>query len=335
MNLTRYSILAATLLAGTAVQAAQVNVYSARQEALIKPMLDQFTKETGIKVNLITGNPDELVSRIQSEGRNSPADLLISTDVGRLYRAEQAGVLQAVDSKVLTDAIPKSLRDSENHWFGLTMRARPVMYVSGKVDAAELSSMEDLASPKWKGKICVRSSDNIYNQSLVASFIAHHGEEKAQAWATGFVKNFAQPPRGGDRDQIRAAVAGVCDLAISNTYYLGRMFDDDKTKDIAAKVSVFWPDQNSFGAHVNISGAGLAKHAPNKAAALQLLEFMVKPESQTWYAVVNHEYPVVPGVKWSERLQGFGEFKADQLQLEKLGELNAKAIEIMDKAGWK
>lgn len=318
-----------------AVQAAEVNIYSARQEELIKPLLDKFSKDTGIKVNLITGKPDELISRMVSEGRNSPADVLISTDVGRLYRAKQQGVLQAVESQVLTDTIPAELRDPSGQWYGLTMRARPIMYVPGKVDPQQLSTYEDLASPKWKGKICIRSSDNIYNQSMTASIIAHDGAEKAQSWAEGLVANFAQPPKGGDRDQIKAAAAGVCDIAIANTYYLGGMLADPAEKAVAEQVKVFWPNQAGRGTHVNISGAGVAKYAPNKDEAVKLLEYMTTADAQQWYAEANHEYPVREGVAVSTILQGFGDFKADTLNLDKLGELNGEAIKVMDRAGWK
>lgn len=318
-----------------AAQASEVNVYSARQEELIKPLLDKFSASTGIKVNLITGKPDELISRMVSEGRNSPADILISTDVGRLYRAKQQGVLQAVESAILADVIPTEMRDPAGLWFGLTMRARPILYVPGKVKPEQLSTYEDLASPKWQGRICIRSSDNIYNQSMTASIIAHDGAAKAESWAKGLVANFAMPPKGGDRDQIKAAAAGVCDIAIANTYYLGGMLADPKEKAAAEKVKVFWPNQDGRGAHINISGAGVAKYAPNKTQAVKLLEYMTTADAQQWYAETNHEYPVRSGVKASAILQGFGEFKADQLQLDKLGELNAEAIRVMDRAGWK
>ncbi|MBU1308567.1 MAG: Fe(3+) ABC transporter substrate-binding protein [Gammaproteobacteria bacterium] len=318
-----------------AAEASEVNVYSARQEELIKPLLDKFSAQTGIKVNLITGKPDELISRMASEGRNSPADLLISTDVGRLYRAKQQGVLQAITSDVLSSTIPAEMRDPSGQWFGLTMRARPILYVPGKVDPKDLSTYEALTSPQWKGRICIRSSDNIYNQSMTASLIAHDGAEKAESWAKGLVANFAMPPKGGDRDQIKAAAAGVCDIAIANTYYLGGMLADAKEKAAAEKVKVFWPNQADRGAHINISGAGIAKYAPNKTEAIQLLEYMTTADAQQWYAETNHEYPVRAGVKASAILQGFGEFKADQLQLDKLGELNAEAIRVMDRAGWK
>ncbi|MDX3775067.1 Fe(3+) ABC transporter substrate-binding protein [Chromatiaceae bacterium AAb-1] len=340
MKLKQTAVLLWAGLAGLAVNtaellAAEVNIYSARQEELIKPLLDKFTADTGIKVNLITGNPDELISRIASEGRNSPADVLISTDVGRLYRAKQQDVLQSIQSDVLTTTIPEALRDPAGLWFGLTMRARPILYVPGKVDPAELSTYEDLASPKWKGRICIRSSNNIYNQSMTASLIAHDGAAAAESWAKGLVANFAMPPKGGDRDQIKAAAAGVCDIAIANTYYLGGMLADPRDKVEAEKVKVFWPNQDGRGTHINISGAGVAKYAPNKAQAVQLLEYMTGAEAQQWYAEANHEYPVRTDVKASAVLQGFGEFKADQLQLDKLGELNAEAIRVMDRAGWK
>lgn len=327
--------LIATVVNSTAALAAEVNIYSARQEELIKPLLDKFTADTGIKVNLITGKPDELISRMVSEGRNSPVDVLISTDVGRLHRAKQQGVLQAITSETLTSAIPAALRDPNGQWFGLTMRARPIMYVPGKVSPEQLSTYEDLANSKWRGRICIRSSDNIYNQSMTASMIAHDGVEAAESWAKGLVANLAMPPRGGDRDQIKAAVSGACDIAIANTYYLGGMLAEPSQQKIAQQIKVFWPNQNDRGAHVNISGAGVAKHAKNKAEAVKLLEFMTTAESQQWYAETNHEYPVRDGVQISTILQGFGSFKADQLQLEKLGELNAEAIRVMDRAGWK
>ena len=323
------------LFSAAEVVAAEVNVYSARQEELIKPLLDKFSSDTGIKVNLITGKPDELISRMVSEGRNSPADVLVSTDVGRLYRAKQQGVLQSVTSDVLTGAIPEELRDPSGQWYGLTMRARPIMYVPGKVDPTELSSYEDLASPKWRGRVCIRSSDNIYNQSMLAGMIAHNGAEATESWAKGLVANFARPPKGGDRDQIKAAAAGVCDIAIANTYYLGGMLTDAAEKAAAEQVKVFWPNQTDRGAHVNISGAGVAKFAPNKAEAVKLLEYMTTADAQQWYAEINHEYPVRAGVAVSAILQSFGEFKADKLQLDTLGELNADAIKVMDRAGWK
>lgn len=340
MKLSKLMLLVAGSLASCLMQvssafASEVNVYSARQEELIKPLLDSFTAETGIKVNLITGNADELITRINSEGRNSPADILITTDVGRLARAKQQGVLQAVQSSTLTEIIPASLRDPAGVWYGLTMRARPIMYVVGKVDPAELTTMEALTDPKWKGRICVRSSNNIYNQSHVAAIIANDGAAAAERWARGVVANFARPPRGGDRDQIKAAAAGICDIALANTYYLAGMLADPSERADAEKVKVFWPNQQDKGAHINVSGAGVATFAPNKANAVKLLEYMVQPEAQRWYADVNHEYPIRTDVTISTILEGFGTFKADNLELEQLGELNAEAIRILDRAGWR
>jgi iron(III) transport system substrate-binding protein len=315
--------------------AAEVNVYSARQEELIKPVLDQFSEQTGIRVNLITGNADELITRMSSEGRNSPADLLITTDVGRLYRAKQQQLLQPLQSDYLNEQIPVHLRDEAGYWFGLTVRARPILYAAERVDPAKLTGLEDPTAAEWRGRICVRSSGHIYNQSLVASRLAHHGTEATEQWVRGLVANFARPPRGGDRDQIRALAAGVCDIAIANTYYLASMMNDPRDQAAASQIKVFWPDQDGAGAHINISGAGVAVHAPNPVAARQLLEFMLQEQTQQWYAEANHEYPVRADVAYSETLQQFGTFKADTLPLERLGELNADALRLMDRARWR
>lgn len=330
--------LAISATAGTLAQAAEeVNLYSARKEELIKPLLERFTAQTGIQVNLVTGKADALLQRLQSEGRNSPADLLLTVDAGRLHRAKEAGVLQVIDSESLSGAIPANYRDPEGYWYGLSVRARPIMYVRGKVDPSELSTYEDLADPKWKGRICIRSSDNIYNQSMIASMIATNGVDATEAWAKGFVPNFARPPKGGDRDQIKAAAAGQCDIAIANTYYLGMMLNSSEAdqREAAEKVAVFWPNQDDRGTHVNISGAGVTAAARNKDNAIRLLEFLVSDEAQRWYAETNHEYPVKEGVAWSETLKAWGEFKADSVNMGQLGEQNAAAVRLMDRAGWK
>jgi iron(III) transport system substrate-binding protein len=338
---SRFLILAglmAMAFFGAAAHAAEeVNLYSARKEELIKPLLDRFTEQTGIEVNLVTGKADALLQRLQSEGRNTPADLLLTVDAGRLYRAKEAGVLQPIDSSALETAIPANYRDPDGYWYGLSVRARPIMYVKGKVDPAELSTYEALADDKWKGRVCIRSSSNIYNQSLVASMIASDGQEATQAWANKFVDSFARPPKGGDRDQIKAAAAGLCDVAIANTYYLGMMVNgsDEAQREAASKVAVFWPNQDGRGTHVNISGAGVTAAAQNKANAIRLMEFLASPESQAWYAETNHEYPVREGVEWSDTLKAWGDFKADSLNMGKLGELNADAVMLMDRAGWK
>ncbi len=315
----------------------EVNVYSARKEQLIKPLFDKFTEQSGIKVNLVTGKDDALLERLKLEGDNTPADLLMTADAGRLYRAVEMQLTQAVSSDTLTQSIPATMRDPGNQWFGLTSRARPIFYVKGKVKPEELSTYEALTDPQWKGRICVRSSDNIYNQSMLGSMIAVNGVEKTQAWADGLVKNFARPPEGGDRDQIKAAAAGQCDIALANTYYYGQMLAGEDAKDIAAaeKVAIFWPNQQDRGTHVNISGAAVTKTAKNKGNAVKLLEFLVSDASQQWYADANQEYPVKAGVAASELLKGWGEFKADSVNLAELGKHNAEAVKIMDKAGWK
>lgn len=329
--------LLVTSIATPALADGEVNVYSSRKEQLIKPLFDKFTEQTGIKVNLVTGKDDALLERLKLEGDNTPADLLMTADAGRLYRAVEMGLTQPVESETLKKDIPENLRDPANHWFGLTSRARPIFYVKGKVKPEELSTYEDLADPKWKGRICIRSSDNIYNQSLLGSMIAANGAEKAQTWAEGFVKNFARPPEGGDRDQIKAAAAGQCDLAIANTYYYGQMLTGEEAEDkvAAEKVAIFWPNQQDRGTHINISGAAVTKTAKNKDNARKLMEFLVSDASQQWYAEVNQEYPVKAGVAPSEMLKSWGEFEADSLNLSELGKHNAEAVKIMDKAGWK
>ncbi len=334
LTLTLLTALAALPIVASA---AEVNLYSARKEALIKPLLDQFTDQTGIKVNLVTGKADALLKRLKSEGANTPADMFITTDAGRLHRAVEADVLQPIASTVLDKAVPANLRHPDGFWYGLSVRARVITYVKGKVDPAELTSYEDLADPKWQGKICIRSSGNIYNQSLMASKIAADDKEQAQAWATALVKNFARKPKGGDRDQVKAAAAGVCDIAVINTYYLGKMINgkDAAQQAAAAKVGLIWPNQNDRGTHVNVSGAGITKASKNRAEAIKLMEFLVNEKSQQWYASVNYEYPVTPGVAWSETLNSWGKFKSDELNLSQLGTSNPAAVRIMDRAGWK
>ena len=319
------------------LNAAEVNIYSARKEDLIKPLLQKFEKQTNIKVNLVTGKADALLERLISEGKNSPADLLITTDAGRLYRAQQAKMLQAVTSETLNNAIPEQYREPQGYWYGLSLRARPIVYAVDQVKPEQLSTYEALADDNWKKKICIRSSENIYNQSLVASLISHNGEENTLLWAQSFVSNFARPPQGGDRDQVKAVAAGQCDIAIVNNYYLGKMLTskDETEKQAAMQVKLFWPNQNDRGTHVNISGGAVTAASKNKESAIKLLEFLASDDSQQWYAETNFEYPVKPGVQPSEILKSWGEFKADSLSLYQLGELNAQAVMIMDHAKWK
>ena len=329
--------LLASLLAAPVLASGEVNIYSARKEDLIKPLLDDFSKQTGIAVNLVTGKEEALLQRLQSEGANTPADVLLTSDAGRLSAAQKAGVLQAVKSDTLAAHIPASYRDPEGYWYGLSVRARPIIYAKDRVKPGDLSTYEALADPKWKGKVCVRSSDSVYNQSLVAGLISHHGEAKTEAWAKGLVANFARPPTGGDRDQIKAVAAGECDLTLANTYYLGGMVNstDEAEKQAAAKVAVFWPDAETTGVHVNVSGAGVTAHARNRDHAVKLLEFLASDAAQRWYAETNNEYPVNPAIPPSATLKSWGEFKADTLNVAKLGELNAAAVQVMDRAGWK
>ena len=326
-------LLAAAPLAATA---AEVNIYSARQEALIKPQLDAFTSERGIHVNLVTGDARELMQRMKAEGVNSPADLLFTADVGNLYAAATDGLCQPVSSKALESAIPPAYRDPQDAWFGLGLRARPIFYVPGKVDPAELKTYEELADPKWKGRILVRSSNHVYNQSLLASMIAHHGPERAEQWAKGVAANLARRPQGGDRDQIKAAAAGEGDIVIANSYYYAQMLTSDSTaeREAAQKLKVIWPNQADRGTHVNVSGACVAAHAPNRAEAVKLLEFLVGDEAQRIYAEKGQEYPVKPGIPPSETLRGLGSFKADDLNLAELGRHNAEAVRIFDRVGW-
>ncbi len=337
MKLIHSLLVCALGLGSVMASAEEVNVYSARKEALIKPLLDKFTDATDIKVNLVTGKADALITRMQNEGEFSPVDLLLTTDIGRLHRAKEMGLLQTTGSDSLEQNIPENLRDSEGYWFALTMRARPIMYHPDRVKPEELNGVLDLADPKWKGRVCIRSSSNIYNQSMVAAMIYKFGEEQVQQWADAFTKNFARRPKGGDRDQIKAVVAGECDIAIANTYYLGGMLADvdSKNAEIAGQLKVFWPDQQGTGTHVNVSGGAVSKYAPNAGAAKRLLEFLASKESQKWYAEVNHEYPVREGIEVSELLKGFGDFKAEQIPLEKVGLLNGQSVKVMDKAGWR
>jgi len=329
---------AATVLSSNVVLAStEVNVYSARKEALIKPLLDRFEKSTGITVNLITGKADALLQRLKIEGKASPADIFITVDAGRLQRAKLAGVLQPISSEILNTNIPENLRDSDNLWFGLSQRARTIFYSKANVKPEQLSSYEDLADSKWQGKICLRSSNNIYNQSLVASMIENIGSEKTQTWANKLVANIARPPSGGDTDQLKAVAAGVCDITLSNTYYFGRIMNSDKASDkaIVEQVGLFWPNQQGRGVHMNVSGAGVTKFSRNKDNAIKLIEFMSSPESQAWYAAVNSEFPTLKSAKISDSLKSWGTFKADPIALNKLGENNRAAVELMDRAGWK
>ena len=335
-------LLAGTLLSASAINVDAdeevVNIYSARKEALILPILERFKEETGVDFNLVTGKADELLKRIELEGEATPVDLFITADAGRLYRAKKAGVLQAIPGDSIAP-VPSHLRDADNMWVGLSIRARPIFYSTNRVNPDELGTYEQLADERWQGRVCIRSSSNIYNQSLLASMIESNGPDKTLEWASAFVKNFARPPSGGDTDQIKAVAAGLCDVAVANTYYYGRLAASDKDTDneVAAKVSVFWPNQGDGdrGTHVNVSGGGIVKHSKNAGHAVRLIEYLLTTDAQSWYANVNHEYPVVPGVPISRVLEEIGSFRADDVNMTTLGKNNRQAVELMDKAGWK
>ncbi|MEM7758669.1 MAG: Fe(3+) ABC transporter substrate-binding protein [Cyanobacteria bacterium P01_A01_bin.40] len=310
----------------------QVNIYSSRHYNTDDQLYDGFTEQTGVKVNLIEGKDDELIERIKSEGSNSPADILITVDAGRLWRAAQAEIFAPVDSEVLESKIPENLQDPDNLWFGYSKRARVIIYNKERVDPSQLSTYEALADPKWQGKFIVRSSSNIYNQSLVAGMIEEQGEAATAQWIEGLVANFARSPQGNDTSQIEDVAAGVADLTLANTYYLARYEDNPEVFD---QVGIFFPNQDDRGTHVNISGAGLLKNAPNRDNAIAFLEYLASPEAQEFFALGNNEYPVVEGTPVNPVVAGFGEFKDDTTNVAAYGKNNADAVKIMDLSGWK
>lgn len=317
--------------------AEELNVYSARHYQTDEALYSRFTELTGITVNRIEDKEDPLLERIVNEGANSPADVFITVDVGRLWRADQAGVFATVDSAVLNERVPEHLRHPDGHWFGFSTRARVIVYAKDRVDPASLRTYQDLTAPAWQGRVCIRSSGNIYNLSLLGSLIAHDGEAAAEAWAAGIVANFAREPEGGDTDQIKAVAAGECDVAVVNTYYLVRLMRSEKPEDtaVADKVGVVFPNQGSTGTHVNISGAGMLKHAPHPEAAVKFLEYLVSDEAQRYFADGNNEYPVAPGLEANEALLALGSFEADTLPIAEIGAHQPLAQQIYDRVGWK
>ncbi|MBP9493462.1 MAG: Fe(3+) ABC transporter substrate-binding protein [Sulfurospirillum sp.] len=325
------SFMASSLLAS------EINVYSHRHYDTDKILFKTFEQKTGIKVNVVTAKAEELVSKLELEGANTPADILLTSDIGNLYEAKEKALLQPITSKTLEANIPLHVRDSQNEWFGLTKRARIFVYNPQKINPNNLSDYLSLAKPEFKGKILTRTSTNSYNKSLLASIIANHGEEKAQAFAKGFVENFARSPKGNDRDQISAVAAGDGDIAIVNTYYLGIMLNSKVERDVetAKSVKIFFPDQKGKGTHINISGAGVTKYAKNKENAIKLIEFLSSVEAQQMFAEANYEYPVNPSVKASGTVASWGEFKEDTLSLNEVGKYNKKAVEVATKANWK
>ncbi len=332
--------LALLLPLAAAAAAERVNVYSARHDSLIEPLLDRFSDETGIEVGLITGNSDAMIKRLEIEGASTPADVLITVDAARLHRAREGGLFRSVSSEALAEAVPPYLRDADNHWFGLSMRARVIAYSRERVERSALSTYEALAEPRWKGRLCIRSSDNVYNQSLLASIIAAHDRDYAEQWARGIVENMARPPQGGDTEQLRAIAAGICDVAIVNTYYHARMAnaeDDPEARATAEQIRLFFPNQSGRGAHVNVTGAGVLRHAPHPEAAVRLLEFLTRPDAQRRLARSNYEYPVRPSTQASAAVRRLGDhpFRKDHASLSRIGALNGAAVRIFDRVGWR
>jgi len=321
------------LLMSSAARAdGEVNIYSYRQPVLIDPLLKAFTAKTGIKTNVVFASKG-LSERMAAEGRNSPADLLFTVDIGRLTDAKANGVTQALDSGAINANVPQSYRDPEGHWFGLTMRAR-VVYASKDRVAQDAITYEELADPKWKGRICSRPGSHDYNISLIALMIAHHGEEKAKAWLEGLKENLAGKPSGNDRAQVRDVQAGKCDLAIGNTYYMALMLKNPDQKAWAEAVRILFPNAGERGSHINISGMSLAKHAPNKANAVKLMEFLASDEGQRIYAEINNEYPVSANVQPSEMVRSWGTLKPDALALSEIAKLRKRASELVDEVGF-
>lgn len=327
-TLSTFALL--TTFATSAFAANEVNVYSYRQPYLIEPILKQFEQETGVKVNFIFADKG-LVERVKREGELSPADVLLTVDISRVMEIVNAGLAQPIQSKVLDNNIPAQFRDSEGKWYALTSRAR-VIYSSkervGKLPAS--FTYYDLAKPELKGKVCVRSGKNAYNVSLVASMIAHDGVEKTKAFLTGLKANLAQKPQGGDRDQVKAIKEGICDYALGNSYYYGKMLEDEKQKSWAESAYINYPNQEGIGTHMNISGIVVAKHSPNKENAIKLVEFLSGDKAQHLYAELNHEYPVKSSVEKSKLVQSWGEFKQDNLPLEKIAENYENALKLID-----
>ena len=315
----------------------EVNLYTSRHYETDDALYDKFTEDTGIEVNIIKGESDELIERISREGEATEADLFFTADAGRLHRAKTDELLQSVETDTINENIPENLRDKDNQWFGLTKRARVIVYANDRVDPSELSTYEALTDEKWNEKVLIRSSTNIYNQSLLASLIELNGKEEAKVWAKGIVDNMAREPQGGDRDQAKAIAAGIGDLAVINTYYFGNMLNSEDPEEVkvAEDLSIFFPNQDTTGTHINVSGLGVTKYAKNKENAIKLIEFLSSKEAQGQFAETNYEYPVNPEVEPSELLKSWGEFKEQDINLTILGENNPDAVMIFNEVDWK
>lgn len=313
-----------------------VNVYTHRHYKADDELFAKFTKETGIKVNIVNASADELIQRLKTEGKNSQADVLITVDAGRLVRAQSQDLLQPIKSDILERNIAPKFREKNGNWFGLTYRARIIAYAKDRVNPEHLQNYKDLSSSDYKGKVLIRSSENIYNQSLLASIIVAEGEERARDWAKNVVENMARNPKGSDQDQVKAVAAGEGDIAVVNTYYIGLMLNDENPEERKAgeAVGIIFPNQDNRGTHINISGAGVTKYAPHKENAIKLIEFLSGVEAQQTLANLNFEYPINPDASKAKILKEWGDFKADDIDLSKLGEYNSEAVKIFDEVGW-
>jgi iron(III) transport system substrate-binding protein len=330
--------IAFVLPVGSLAQEKVLNLYSSRHYETDEALYTNFTKQTGIKINRIEGGEDPLIERIRNEGDKSPADVLITVDAGRLWRAEQMGLFQPIRSKVLESRIPASYRHPDGLWFGFSARARIIAYNKARVKPGDIANYEDLANSKWKGRICTRSAGHVYNLSLMSSLVNYNGEAKTGEWAKAVAGNLARSPKGGDTDQLKAVAAGECDLALSNTYYYFRLLRSQKPDEraVAEKIGILLPNQGNRGTHVNISGAGVLKHAPNKQAAILFLEYLASDEAQNYFANGNNEWPVVPSVKPNNAaLATIGKFKADSLNLAVIGKNQPTAQKIADRSGFR
>ena len=315
----------------------EVNVYTHRHYEADKEIFKYFEDKYNVKVNVVKASADELITRLQREGTSSPADILITVDAGRMWRAKEMGLIKPMVSQEVMENIPEDFRDFNHAWVGLTKRARIVVYAKDRVDPSQIKTYADLADPKWKGKLLVRSSSNIYNQSLVASLIAHDGEAKTKEWAQGVVANFARPPKGNDRDQVKAIAQGLGDIAIVNTYYIAKMMNSDnpEEREAVSKVGIIFPKNSAGKTHINISGAAVCQYSPNLGNASRLLNFLTTAGMQQRFANGNYEYPVNPIVEPSKVLKDWGDWEEDNIPLESLGEYNQQAVKIFDQVGWK
>ena len=337
MNFILSSIILFLFLSFTKVIGAEVNIYSHRQPFLINPFLEKFTEETGIKTNVVYATKG-LAQRLKAEGKNSPADVILTVDIGRLYIYDDLDLLASIDSSVLDKNIPQNLKSPENKWFALSKRSRIIVTSKERVDEGQIKKMEDLANEKWKGKICSRPGSHVYNRALMASLILSLGDQAAEEWAKKFVKNLSRRPQGNDRAQVKAIFEGQCDISIINNYYFGKLkySDDPSQREWAKSVRIIFPNQGvgERGAHINISGGGVAKYSKNKKEAVALLEFLSKAQSQKMYGEINFEYPVNPSVETTEELKSWGSFKSDSLPIISIAQKAYEAQKIIDRVSW-